>query len=194
MCCAQTEEKFEELANPLLVGVEAPIAQAFELAQVEASALHSVEIVGGGMRSRVAKIKVAGLLNLKGKAPNYGLRTTLNMDECIARGCALQCAVLSPQFRISKEFKVLDVVPYPIRVTWEQGATDDMELVEDDEGTDGATNSVCLYKQGDEFPRMRRVTFRRRTVRCSCCSPLLLLRLTSACPRRATGVHHRCGL
>lgn len=163
---AQTEEKFEELAQPLLVGVEGPIAQAFELAQVaDATALHSVEIVGGGMRSRVAKVKVAGLLNLQGKAPNYGLRTTLNMDECIARGCALQCAVLSPQFRISKEFKVLDVVPYPIRVTWEQGATDDMELVEDENEADGATNSVVLYKQGDEFPRMRRVTFRRRTVR-----------------------------
>ncbi len=33
------------------------------------------------------------------KAPNYGVLTTLNSDESVARGCALMCAMASPQFR-----------------------------------------------------------------------------------------------
>ena len=115
------------------------------------------------MRSRCVKIKVAELLGVKGKAPNYGLSTTLNMDECIARGCALQCAVLSPQFRISKEFKLADVAAYGIRVSWDQDGTADMEVDDDPAESGDAQNSVVLYKQNDEFPRMRRITFHRRT-------------------------------
>ena len=33
--------------------------------------------------------------------------TTLNMDETVARGCALQCAILSPRMRV-KPYDIVD--------------------------------------------------------------------------------------
>ena len=48
-----------------------------------------------------------------GKTPN----TTLNADEAVSRGCALQCAILSPTFKV-REFSVTDIQPYPINLKW----------------------------------------------------------------------------
>ncbi|KAG7262692.1 hypothetical protein CRUP_026056 [Coryphaenoides rupestris] len=45
------------------------------------------------------------------------LSTTLNADEAVARGCALQCAILSPAFKV-REFCITDVVPFPISLKW----------------------------------------------------------------------------
>merc|ERR1719150_3669954 len=58
--------------------------------------------------------------------------TTLNADEAVSRGCALQCAILSPVFKV-REFSVTDIQPYPIKLVWEntgegQGAMGEMEV------------------------------------------------------------------
>ena len=50
--------------------------------------------------------------------------TTLNADEAAARGCALQCAMLSPTFRV-REFVVNDVTPYPVVLNWKSQNTED---------------------------------------------------------------------
>merc|ERR1719219_2109479 len=47
-----------------------------------------------------------------------GASTTLNADEAVSRGCALQCAILSPVFKV-REFSVTDIQPYPIKLVWE---------------------------------------------------------------------------
>ena len=52
-----------------------------------------MEIVGGS--SRVPSIKQ--LIEKVFKKPPS---TTLNQDEAVARGCALQCAMLSPAFKV----------------------------------------------------------------------------------------------
>lgn len=44
--------------------------------------------------------------------------TTLNQDEAVARGCALQCAMLSPAVRV-RDFSVTDIQPYPLKLTWD---------------------------------------------------------------------------
>ena len=49
-----------------------------------------------------------------GKSAN----TTLNADEAVARGCALQCAILSPTFKV-REFSVTDIQPFDINLTWQ---------------------------------------------------------------------------
>ena len=46
--------------------------------------------------------------------------TTCNADESVARGCALQCAMLSPSFRV-REFVVNDVSSFPITGTRHSG-------------------------------------------------------------------------
>ena len=44
--------------------------------------------------------------------------TTLNQDEAVSRGCALQCAMLSPAVRV-RDFSVTDIQPYPLKLTWD---------------------------------------------------------------------------
>lgn len=69
--------------------------------------IDSVEIVGG--TSRIPAIKRM-IKNTFGVEPS----TTLNADEAVARGCALQCAILSPTFKVPKELNVIDLMPYQI--------------------------------------------------------------------------------
>ena len=73
--------------------------------------IHSVEIAGGS--SRVPAIK-----RLIEEVFGKGTSTTLNQDEAVARGCALQCAMLSPAVRV-RDFSVTDVQPYAIKLTWD---------------------------------------------------------------------------
>lgn len=65
------------------------------------------------------------------------------MDETVARGCALQCAILSPRMRV-KAYDIVDVVPYAIRCVQEK---------------EGKEEAFDLFKKGDEFPSYRRITF-----------------------------------
>ena len=44
---------------------------------------------------------VKALTQFFGREP----RRTMNASECVARGCALQCAMLSPTFRV-RDFEV----------------------------------------------------------------------------------------
>lgn len=97
------------------------------------------EIIGGGMR--VPQMKAA-LAQALGRNVD-GLSTTLNMDETVARGCAMQCAILSPRIRV-KAYEIVDVVPYWIRCHSE---------------VNGQTQDLELYKKGDSFPSYRRITY-----------------------------------
>lgn len=69
--------------------------------------IDSVEIVGG--TSRIPSIKKM-IKDIFGVEPS----TTLNADEAVARGCALQCAILSPTFKVAKELQMSDSLPYQI--------------------------------------------------------------------------------
>ena len=73
--------------------------------------IHSVELAGGS--SRVPAIKKL-VEDVFGKTCS----TTLNQDESVARGCALQCAMLSPAVRV-RDFSVTDIQPYAIKLTWD---------------------------------------------------------------------------
>lgn len=42
---------------------------------------------------------------------------TLNASECIARGCALQHAILHPFFNVAS-FTQETINPYPIKISW----------------------------------------------------------------------------
>ena len=66
-----------------------------------------------GGSTRIPAIK-AMIEKVFGKTPS----TTLNADEAVSRGCALQCAILSPVFKV-REFSVTDIQPYPVKLVWE---------------------------------------------------------------------------
>merc|ERR1712098_294787 len=67
-----------------------------------------VELVGGACRGPWLKAVIQ---------KNFGheLSTTMNADESVARGCALQAAILSPLYKV-REFKVEDRSAYGINI------------------------------------------------------------------------------
>ncbi|OWZ10113.1 Heat shock protein 70 [Phytophthora megakarya] len=160
-----TLEEFETLIDPLLKRLDEPIERALADAGVEKSKLANVEIVGGGTRVSSVKRHLANVLGLDKEQQNYGLSTTLNADESVARGCALNCAILSPMFKV-KEFSVTDRVHLPVRVSWDGSASTATDAGDDDEDVNmdapvSDDSSLVIFNRKDEYPKTKRVTFRR---------------------------------
>uniref|UniRef100_A0A672MPN4 Heat shock 70 kDa protein 4-like n=1 Tax=Sinocyclocheilus grahami TaxID=75366 RepID=A0A672MPN4_SINGR len=107
---------FEEMCADVLARVEPPLRSLLEQAHLKKDDIHAVEIVGGSSRMPAIKERINKFF---GKEPS----TTLNADEAVARGCALQCAILSPAFKV-REFSTTDVVPFPISLKWNSAAED----------------------------------------------------------------------
>ncbi|XP_053319301.1 heat shock 70 kDa protein 4 [Spea bombifrons] len=111
---------FEEMCDSLLSRVEPPLRSVLEQAKLKKEDIYSVEIVGGATRIPAVKERIMKFFNKE-------VSTTLNADEAVTRGCALQCAILSPAFKV-REFSITDLVPYPISLKWnspaEEGLSD----------------------------------------------------------------------
>nr|WBG54462.1 heat shock protein [Austinograea rodriguezensis] len=112
----------EEMGTHLLRRVEITLQQCLSDSNLKVDDIGSVEIVGGSTRIPAIKHLMEKVFK---KVPS----TTLNQDEAVARGCALQCAMLSPAFKV-REFSVTDVQPYSIQLVWqdESGQEADMEV------------------------------------------------------------------
>ncbi|XP_015429034.1 PREDICTED: 97 kDa heat shock protein isoform X2 [Dufourea novaeangliae] len=112
----------EAMCAHLFKRVELTLRACFESSRLKMEEIHSVELAGGS--SRVPAIK-----RLVEEFFGRPVSTTLNQDEAVARGCALQCAMLSPAVRV-REFSVTDIQPYPVKLTWNavQGEDGEMEV------------------------------------------------------------------
>ncbi|XP_036799269.1 heat shock 70 kDa protein 4 isoform X3 [Oncorhynchus mykiss] len=109
--------QFEEMCAYVLGRVEAPLHNLMEQAseyQLKKEDIYAVEIVGGASRIPSVKERISRFFGKE-------LSTTLNADEAVARGCALQCAILSPAFKV-REFSITDAVAYPISLKWNSSA------------------------------------------------------------------------
>ncbi|KAM3600724.1 uncharacterized protein V6R79_001434 [Siganus canaliculatus] len=106
--------QFEEMCAGLLAKVEGPLRSVMEQAKLKKEDVYAVEIVGGASRIPAIKERISKFFGKE-------LSTTLNADEAVARGCALQCAILSPAFKV-REFSITDVVPYSISLKWNSAA------------------------------------------------------------------------
>ncbi|XP_023124506.1 heat shock 70 kDa protein 4b [Amphiprion ocellaris] len=105
---------FEEMCVDILARVEPPLQSLLEHAKLKKEDIYAVEIVGGASRIPAVKERISKFFGKE-------LSTTLNADEAVARGCALQCAILSPAFKV-REFSITDIVPYPISLKWHSAA------------------------------------------------------------------------
>lgn len=97
--------------------------------------IHAVEIVGGSTRIPALKKVITEVFD---RAPS----TTLNQDEAVSRGCALQCAILSPAVRV-RDFKVEDVQSYAVEMKY------------------GPNETVILLEKCDKSPITRKITIHR---------------------------------
>ncbi|XP_042190448.1 heat shock protein 105 kDa isoform X2 [Callorhinchus milii] len=75
--------QFEELCAELLKRIEIPVKSVMEQINFKPEDISAVEIIGGAIRIQAVKEKI---IQLFGK----NISTTLNADEAIAKGCALQ--------------------------------------------------------------------------------------------------------
>uniref|UniRef100_A0A671TU23 Heat shock protein 4a n=1 Tax=Sparus aurata TaxID=8175 RepID=A0A671TU23_SPAAU len=106
--------QFEEMCAGLLAKVEGPLRSVMEQTKLKKEDIYAVEIVGAASRIPAIKERISKFFGKE-------LSTTLNADEAVARGCALQCAILSPAFKV-REFSITDVVPYSISLKWNSAA------------------------------------------------------------------------
>lgn len=113
-------EDMEGMCQHLFSRVEATLKKCFRDSGLKLEEIHSVEIAGGS--SRIPSIK-----RLVEEVFGKPASTTLNQDEAVARGCALQCAMLSPAVRV-REFAVTDIQPYPIKISFDPPEPKDEEL------------------------------------------------------------------
>ncbi|KAF8727010.1 hypothetical protein HU200_019505 [Digitaria exilis] len=72
----------------------------------------------------------------------------MNASECVARGCALQCAILSPTFKV-REFQVNDVFPFSIALSWKPDAQNN------------ETQQTVVFPKGNAIPSVKALTFYR---------------------------------
>lgn len=156
-----TREDLEAGMAPLMKRMEGPVQRALAEAQLTKTDIAEVELVGGSTRINLIKLTLSQLMGRNADEMNFGLKTTMNADEAICRGAALQSAMESSRIRV-QPFAIIDRMPYGIEMNTGGGATASGEGKEDE---DGALNSgadvVTLYNRGDEYPKPpRRVTFK----------------------------------
>ncbi|XP_075503683.1 heat shock 70 kDa protein 14-like [Primulina tabacum] len=140
-------EEFEQISIPILERVKKPLEKSLAEAGLTVENIHSVEVVGSGSRVP-AIIKI--LSEFYGKEP----RRTMNASECVAKGCALQCAMLSPTFKV-REFQVNESFPYPISLSWKSTATDLQNGAVDNQ------QSTIVFPKGNPIPSVKALTFYR---------------------------------
>ncbi|KAI3525056.1 hypothetical protein L1887_03727 [Cichorium endivia] len=140
-------DEFEEISAPILERVKKPLEKALSEAQLTVDDIYAVEVVGSGSRVP-AVIKI--LTEFFGKEP----RRTMNASECVSKGCALECAILSPTFKV-KEFQVQESFPFPIALTW-QGSSQDSQ-----NGNVENQQSTIVFPKGNPIPSVKALTFYR---------------------------------
>jgi len=86
-------DQFAELCVPLFDKLQKVIEKAFEGCGLPMEEIASVEVFGGSVR-------IPAVQEMLAKYFGKDVSKTLNFDECVAKGCALQCAMLSPAFKV----------------------------------------------------------------------------------------------
>eukprot|EP00798_Chlamydomonas_sp_ICE-L_P016655 gene16655-22906_t len=134
-------DELEVIAAPVLARVRAPIEEALAGAKLTAADISSVEIVGSATRTPSIFKTVEDVF---GRTPSR----TMNSKECVSRGCALQCAMLSPVFKV-REFEVIDAAPFAVEFAWEK------------EGGGGDMAQTLLFERNAPTPATKMLTLSR---------------------------------
>jgi molecular chaperone DnaK len=101
-----TRAKFEQLAEPILSRLKAPVEQALKDASLDAKKIDEVVLVGGS--TRIPKVQQM-VRDIFGKEPNK----SVNPDEVVAIGAAVQAGVLSGE---KTDILLLDVTPLSLGI------------------------------------------------------------------------------
>lgn len=123
-----TRDELEEIAQPVLERIKSTCRKVIDDAKLkDDEKLTAVELVGGSTRVPAFKNCVGEVFSEIGTV----LRTTLNADECIARGCALMSAMLSPTFKV-RDYVMTDIATHTLladKVFGDGSPTETLKLV-----------------------------------------------------------------
>ena len=106
-----TREKFNDLTRDLVERTAGPVQSALNDAGIAASELGRVLLVGGSTRIPAVQQKVK---QLTGMEPSR----SINPDECVAQGAAIQADTLSnvKALSVNKSILLLDVTPLSLSI------------------------------------------------------------------------------
>lgn len=141
-----TRSDFEAMIQPLLERMVGLAKRALENAGLTPEQLTTVEIVGGNKRVPAVQKVFSDFLKKE-------LGQTLNDSEAVAKGCALQCAMLSPTLRV-RQITITDLHPYPIKISW--SGVDEMHV-------EGQESSAEIFPVNSPFPATKYVTLTRNS-------------------------------
>ncbi|KAG2221687.1 hypothetical protein INT45_002725 [Circinella minor] len=135
---------FEEWAEGLFGRTADTIQKALENAGLKVEDIDAVEMVGGTTRIPAIKTTISKILNKE-------ISTTLNQDEAVSRGAALQCAMLSPVFKV-RDFRVNDICSYPIKLSWAPTPEEeDTEIVVFDNNNNMPSTKILTFHRSEPF-------------------------------------------
>eukprot|EP00929_Paragymnodinium_shiwhaense_P058004 TRINITY_DN29056_c0_g1_i1.p1 TRINITY_DN29056_c0_g1~~TRINITY_DN29056_c0_g1_i1.p1 ORF type:complete len:816 (-),score=208.45 TRINITY_DN29056_c0_g1_i1:178-2625(-) len=157
-----TRESFEAMCEPLMSRLQAVLERAKAQSGLGVEQVDFVEMVGGA--SRVPWVKALCSQAFGGK----DLSTTMNADESVARGCALQAAILSPLYKV-REFSVEEFLPATVRVVWMNDATvtepdcvaEDGSSAVEELSDESAHRAAVVFPAGAQLGHCRTVSFWR---------------------------------
>lgn len=135
---------FLDMCKPMMKQVTDVLRAARENCGLQEAGIDAVEMCGGA--SRVPWVKELCSKAFGGK----DLSTTMNADECVARGCTLQAAILSPLYK-ARPFTVEDTNPHPISLGWASASSDGPR-----------ENTMVLFPRGSPVHVLKVLTFFRQ--------------------------------
>jgi len=108
--------KFEELCNDLFVGCLAPVTKCLKDSSINKSDIDDVVLVGGS--TRIPKVQSL----LEGFFDGKELNKSINPDEAVAYGAAVQASLLSGEkTSATADILLLDVVPLSLGIEMQGG-------------------------------------------------------------------------
>lgn len=107
-----TRARFEELCQDLFRSTMEPVERTLRDAKIDKSSVHEIVLVGGSTRIPKIQKMVSDFFN--GKEPNR----SINPDEAVAYGAAVQAAILSgdTSSKSTNEILLLDVAPLSLGI------------------------------------------------------------------------------
>mmetsp|Transcript_9216 Transcript_9216/g.22146 ORF Transcript_9216/g.22146 Transcript_9216/m.22146 type:complete len:865 (+) Transcript_9216:68-2662(+) len=154
----------EEACKPLMDKITGVLDRVVAKAGLPVEDIHYVEIIGGSCRVPFFCKLVAEKF---GKTPET-LSRTLNADEAVARGCALQAAILSPSYKV-RDFVVEDRIAHGIQVGYVQtadSATISTEGVEEEatagDAAEGQLKMMDCFPSGSVMGKARVIKLKRQ--------------------------------
>jgi heat shock protein 4 len=146
-------EQYEKMITPVINKLKDTLTKI----NTSKYTIHSVELVGGATRIPLIQKTIQD---------TYGqtLLKTLNTTECIARGAAIQAAIVSPLFKVS-DYLLEEANYYPIRCSWKflespQAYSENKMDIEDARNNPIKQRSI-LFDTGSNVPSVKAVSFHK---------------------------------